>query len=195
MPLRTILRVACTVAVAIAVAGRAHAAAPPSLRIDFHDPSQVAGWHPAHNVGSIRATPDGMEIEATGPDPFITGPAFDLPAGLAPDDTLLLELRLKSEQGGFVEVFHFPAGGHATPTRSVTTRVAAGTWQDVRLPLPPLERRIGLRLDPPGAAGRTVIASMSLRPRPRLPKWPAQVAPQIDAATAPAVRSGDLSLL
>src|SRR5205085_8013007 len=99
----------------------------------------------------------------SGTDPFIAGPIVELPAVATPQTQYLLELKLKAEKGGMVEVFYFPAGGHAAAGRSVTARVAPGDWQVVRMALPTLDRRTAFRIDPPGTGGTCVIASMSLR--------------------------------
>src|SRR3954453_17699045 len=71
------------------------AAPPPAF--DFRDADAVSKWKPAHDIGSLRAapprskgkpahdigslraTPDGMEITASGDDPFLVGPAVELP--------------------------------------------------------------------------------------------------------------------
>ena len=150
---------------------------PPPVPVDFHHPSEAARWKPDHDVARIRSTADGMEIDISGPDPFVTGPVMELPAGVADDTRWVLELKLRSEQGGMAEVFYFPEGGHAAAGKSATARVSPGAWQDVRLALPPLGRRFRLRIDPPGTTGKAVIASMQLRPRLSVPEpaWPAQV--------------------
>ena len=94
----------------------ATAAPPPAF--DFRQPDAVSKWRPAHDIGSLRATPDGMEITASGDDPFLVGPAVELPEATP----LALELKVWSERGGDVEVFYFT--DHARAGQSVSARVA-----------------------------------------------------------------------
>src|SRR3954471_8053890 len=113
MGLSTIVRVVCV----LATSGTAAAAGAADVVIDFRDKAQVARCAPEHDVSETRASAEGMEIAISGADPFIAGPMVDLPASAESDTRYLLELKLKSEQGGMVEVFYFPAGGHAAAGR------------------------------------------------------------------------------
>src|SRR4051794_7299066 len=103
----------------IAGAGAAEEA-PPLPAFDFRQPATVSQWRAAHDVASVTTTAEGMEVVAAGDDPFLVGPAVDLPEG-AP---LALEIRVLSERGGAVEVFYF--ADHARAGKSVGARVAAG---------------------------------------------------------------------
>ena len=114
-------------------------------------------------MSAIRGSAEGMEIAISGADPFIAGPTVELPADASPQTQYLLELKLKSEQGGMVELFYFPAGGHAAAGRSVARALRRATGKWWRMALPTLERRTAFRIDPPGTGGTRLIASMSLR--------------------------------
>lgn len=163
----------------------------PLPAFDFREAAAVAGWHKTHDVGEARATADGMEVVASGDDPYLVGPAVDLPEGAA----LALEMRVRSERGGAVEVFYFT--DHAAAGKSVSARVAAGVWEDLRLPLPPLGNRITFRIDPPATAGgRATIASMVLRRRVvvKEPEWPQPPVAAVGHAPAATVRSGAISV-
>src|SRR5215218_2303730 len=71
--------------------------------IDFRDTAQVARCSAEHDVSAIRASADGMEISISGADPFIAGPTIELSAGATQQRQYLLELKLKSGQGGMIE--------------------------------------------------------------------------------------------
>ena len=170
--------------------GRVLADPAPLPSFDFRQPQTVSRWRAAKDVGDVRGTADGMEVTASGDDPFLVGPAVDLPEGVP----LALDMRVRSEAGGEVEVFYFV--DHARAGQSVSARVAPGRWEELRLPLPPLCSRITFRIDPPAKkGGRATIASMALRRRVvvKEPDWP-------NPPTAPAgeargvVRSGKLSI-
>jgi hypothetical protein len=157
---------------------------------DFRESETVSRWRAAHDVERMTATADGMEVVASGDDPFLVGPAVDLPVG-AP---LAVEIKVRSERGGTVEVFYF--ADHAAAGKSVTARVPAGAWETVRLPLPPMGPRMTLRIDPPATkGGKATIASVALRRRMvvALPRWPR---PPVAPAAEPRfiVRSGRVSL-
>ncbi len=138
----------------------------PSL--DFSDASVVEQWAPAHHVGPLRHTPEGMEITITGGDPYIIGPPLELPEG----QELWLDLRLRSSAGGMGQVFFFR--DHASEEHSVRFWAPAGEWTEAHLPIPALGRGFRFRIDPPGGDGTVVISRLSLRPRLRLepPEWP-----------------------
>src|SRR5688500_8827745 len=108
-------------------------------RISFRDAREVQRWRAAHDVSGIRASPEGMIISIAGSDPFIVGSPVDRPADVAPDTPCVLELKLKSEQGGMVEVFYFAEGAHAVAGKSASARVSPGDLQVVRIALPALE--------------------------------------------------------
>ena len=165
---------------------------PPVAAFDFTRADSVAQWRAANDVASAEATADGMAVVASGNDPFLVGPAIDLPAG-AP---LALEIKVRSESGGSVEVFYFT--DHAAAGKSVSARVAAGVWEELRLPLPPLGEKVRLRIDPPATkGGRATIASMALRRRLVFeePRWPKAVQALGDEKDQLTVRSGELSLV
>jgi hypothetical protein len=159
-------------------------------RFDFTRPQTVQEWQPTHDVGSLKHTPEGMLIEITGSDPYITGPARDYPAG----QTLWMRVRLKSEQGGSGQIFYFTQG--ATEPNSVRFPVKAGEWQEMRVPMPALGAGYRLRFDPPGTQGTCLLASISFEPRIfwKEPAWQKPTPPtQVDETLA--VQSGDLRLI
>ena len=164
----------------------------PVVAFDFTQADTVAQWRAANDVESVEATTDGMAVVASGDDPFLVGPPVDLSAG-AP---LALEIKVRSEGGGAVEVFYFT--DHAAAGKSVSARVAAGAWEELRLPLPPLGKKVRFRIDPPATkGGRATVASMRLCRRLVFeePRWPRAVEPLGAEKDRLTVRSGDLSLV
>lgn len=169
---------------------RAQENAPPP-GFDFTQASTVAAWSAAHDVVDRRATAEGMEIVASGDDPFLLGPPVDLPENAS----LALEMKIRSEHAGTVEVFYFT--DHATAGKSVTAHVAPGVWVQLRMPLPPLGERIRFRIDPPTrTGGRATIASMALRRRVlwKEPQWSDSPVAPMRNGPLPVLRSGELSL-
>jgi len=157
---------------------------------DLTRAESVREWAPAHDVGSLAATPEGMQISISGGDPYILGPARDYPEG----QPLWLKIRLRATAGGAGQVFYFRTG--PSEADSVRFNVAPGDWQDVRVPVPPLGKGYRLRLDPPGDSGTAVIASISLEPRTLLkqPVWPRpRTFPEGTSRTL--VTSGNLALV
>jgi hypothetical protein len=152
------------------------------------------GWAATHDVASpLRATDAGLVITRTGPDPYLVGPARDLPPG----QPLWLRVRLKSDQSGMAQVFYFNTV--ATEANSVQFPVPAGAaWQNVRVPLPPLGPGFRLRLDPPGRdTGTVTLAGLSLAPRVLLKEpaaWPGPV-PLAVNKNALSLTSADLRLV
>ncbi len=168
-------------------AGTVEAALPD---FDFADAAAAREWGGAHDCDLGTAVPgSGMPIRITGPDPYLTGPARDFPAGRA----LWLNLRLKSESGGVGQVFHFDSS--PSESQSVRFAVQAGDWTVVRVPLPQLGPGYRLRIDPPGDRGTCLLARLTFDDRPLLsqPAWPhPQVTPLV--GDLPAVQSGALEL-
>lgn len=170
--------------------GVSMSSASPSLpQFDLTRAEDRQGWEPAHDVSHLRGTPEGLEIEISGSDPYIIGPARDYPAG----SLLWLTVRLRSEQGGMGQLFYFKQG--ATEQDSVRFPVRAGAWEEVRVPLPALGPGYRLRFDPPGTGGKAVLGFLHFAPRVLLkePAWPRPGRPEPDAH-ALTVQSGDLQL-
>lgn len=136
---------------------------------DFAAAGSTLGWAAAHDVRRILPTAGGLQIDIGGPDPYIIGPACDLPA----DQPLWLHIRLKSEQGGSAQLFYFTD----TPTEksSVHFDCRAGAWSDLDIPLPSLGPATRFRFDPPGDGGACIVARMSFSARTlyKEPNWPA----------------------
>jgi len=167
----------------------AHAAAPPPAGFDFTK-REVAGlWQPTHDISALEATGQGLVITISGTDPYTVGPAVDLPA----DTNLWLRMRLKSDQVGSCQVFYWREGTGPSEENSVRFAVPTTGWVERRVPLPALGPATRFRIDPPGAGGKVVIASMTFEPRVQFaaPEWPKPVPTALDDRAA-TVRAGDL---
>ena len=164
------------------------AAAPVLPGFDFTQAAVCAEWRAAHHIAGLRSTAEGLEISINGSDPYFHGPLRDYPAGLP----LWLALRVKSEQGGAGQVFYYRS--QPSEESSVHFSVKPGEWTDVRVTVPALGPGIRLRIDPPGAGGRTVIASLRFESAAPLvaPAWPKPL--PLDLAGAARLQSEGLGM-
>ncbi len=113
------------------------------------------GWQGNHHVKGLTATAEGLVFESTGNDPWIEGPAVDLP------DTgmVRVKVRMRSDADPGGELFYgrvFQAG------RSVRFTVNSdGQWHEYALLVPqapgPGTR---FRLDPAGSEGHIAVSSI-----------------------------------
>ena len=163
-------------------------AAPVLPDFDFTQPAVCALWRADYDIAGLRPTAEGLEVTISGVDPYLHGPARDYPAELP----LWLVLRVKSEQGGSGQVFFFR--DQAREANSAHFTVKPGAWQEVRMMVPALGAGYRLRIDPPGEAGKTVIAALRFEPAVSLtaPVWPKPE--PVDFAQAPRLRSGPLEV-
>ncbi len=158
---------------------------------DFTRPETVAEWQPTHHISRISHSVEGMVIDIAGYDPYTHGPVRSFPEGVP----LWLEIRLKSDQPGMLQVFYAAQGQGSSEERSARRFVPITDWVTLKMPLPPLGPRAWLRLDPPGTSGRCVVASIRFLPRvtPSLPSWQC---PQVYLGQArnryPAIASGNV---
>ena len=119
---------------------------------DFGNSAAWKQWEAAHHVAPLRATPEGLRIEITGSDPFVIGPIEEISL----QDQMVLRLRLRSEAGGFAQVFWFEK--QPSEEQSMWFDSPKGRWTEVRLPLPITSQRLRLRIDPPGGNGVCTLA-------------------------------------
>ena len=158
------------------------------LQFDFTQAATLREWQPTHDIGAWQTTPQGLEIQITGGDPYFIGPPRDYPA----DTTLWLRMRLKSDQGGSGQVFF--SRGSFSESSSVRFDTRANEWSDVRVALPPLGAGYRLRIDPPGSGGKVVFASVRFERRELLapPEWPAWQSPK--SLSRKLIGSGELEV-
>jgi hypothetical protein len=136
--------------------------------LDFARPEVASAWQQQPHDARFANTPEGLEVNITGHDPYFYGPALTLPM----NQPLRLTLRFRSEQAGMGQVFAAcPATGHEVVAEFSAKR---GEWRTVALDLPELSSGCRLRLDPPGTGGRCLFASLRLEARQDIPQptWP-----------------------
>jgi len=115
------------------------------------------GWTGNNRVENLSFSPEGLIIKATGEDPWIEGPAVDLPG----DKIIRAKIRMKSNADAGAELFYgkvFRAGDSVR-----FTAITDGQWHEyslvIRDNLGPGTR---LRLDPCIGAGRVTVANISI---------------------------------
>lgn len=110
------------------------------------------GWQGNHYVKDLTAAAEGLAFESTGIDPWIEGPAVDLPG----EGMVRVRVRMRSDADPGGELFYgrtFQAG------RSVRFTVNNdGQWHEYTLLIPePLGQGTRLRLDPTTGTGHIGI--------------------------------------
>ncbi len=126
------------------------------LKVDLRSAQAAKQWRPTHDVSRIEALADGMTIVISGPDPYVQGPAIDLPT----NTPLWLNIRLRSDLPGTFQVFYSQQGKDTSEANSVRFDVAAKAWQELKIPFPSLGPRTVLRLDPPGTRGTCTVSDL-----------------------------------
>ena len=156
---------------------------------DFTRSPETSQWKALHHISQLVSTPEGLLVQISGPDPYLAGPARDYPAG----QFFWMHLRLKSEQGGFGQVFYFAQA--ASETNSVRFSVPASEWHEVQVPVPALGESFQLRIDPPGTSGDCLLGRVWFESRVvfQPPEWPAPVVPAL-GSDAVVLDSADLKL-
>lgn len=149
------------------------------------------GWQGSPHVKDFAVSPEGLAFVSTGIDPWIEGPAVDLPGS----GMTKVCVRMKSDADSHGEIFYgptFQAG------RSVRFAVQNdGQWHDYSLVIgEPLGPGTRLRLDPAGAEGRIVVASIRAEAIAPLepPQFKRPRKPSRGLARTSAVESGELRL-
>ncbi len=112
------------------------------------------GWSGNAGVKPLQVTPEGLRFETTGEDPWIEGPAIDLPS---PDGMARVTIRMKSNADRGGELFYGP---HFSAERSVRFMVFNdGDWHEYALMIPhPLGPKSRFRLDPCTSPGELTVA-------------------------------------
>ncbi len=149
------------------------------------------GWQGNKHVTDLAVTAEGLAFESTGNDPWIEGPAVDLPsAGMT-----RVKVRMKSDAGPGGELFYgrvFQAG------RSVRFTVKSdGQWHDYALVIPDaLGPGARFRLDPAAGAGHIVVRSIAVETLPSIqsPPFEKPQRPSTTAAEPLTANSGELTL-
>ncbi len=149
------------------------------------------GWQGNQHVKGLAVTGEGLAFESIGNDPWVEGPAVDLPgAGMT-----RVSVRMKSDVDPGGELFYgrvFQAG------RSVRFPVKSdGQWHDYSLLIPdPLGPGTRFRLDPAAGVGHIGIASIEVETLASIqpPSFERPQRPSSTAAEALSARTGELTL-
>ena len=160
-----------------------------TILMDFKKRGAALEWRGLHDLEAVRDTRDGIEFLPSGPDPFATGPAVELPS----ENPHWLIVRLRSTTSGMLQIYWWEPGNGRGPTERQVLRfpVLLDEWIDVQAPLPGIRgKRVQLRIDPPGDAGtRTVVQEIAIVPRAILSQPPRGNAPD-DGSFSASIKSG-----
>jgi len=112
-------------------------------------------WQGNSYVKDFAASPDGLAFTSTGLDPWVEGPAIDLPGS----GMTRVRIRMRSDADPAGELFYgrtFEAG------RSIRFSIQCDNrWHEYALVIPePLGPQTRFRLDPATTEGRIVVASI-----------------------------------
>jgi hypothetical protein len=115
------------------------------------------GWTGNNRVENLSYSPEGLIVKSTGEDPWIEGPAVDLPG----DKIIRAKIRMKSKADAGAELFYgkvFQAGDSVRFTTQTD-----GQWHDYSLVI---RDKLGpgtcFRLDPCIGIGQVTIARISI---------------------------------
>jgi len=163
-----------------------------AVAVEWDFSTGTHGWRGNGRVEAVRSTPDGLVVRSTGVDPWIEGPAVDLPA----DGLVRLTLRVRATEGdGAGQVFYGP-GFSAERVRNVPVSVD-GAWHDytVMIDGAGIGARTRFRFDPCSEAGLTMVRFIRVEvlAKPEAPVFSRPVVPR-PGAGASRIRSGDLVL-
>ena len=147
------------------------------------------GWTGNMRVENLSYSPEGLLVKSTGEDPWIEGPAVDLPG----DKIIRVKIRMKSNTDTGAELFYgrvFQAGDSVR----FTTRTD-GQWHDyslvIRDKLGPGTR---FRLDPCIGAGQVTVARITVETISEIIAPPLEKPEELDRTGAGqnSVKSGGL---
>ncbi|HPC93859.1 MAG TPA: hypothetical protein PLU87_02885 [Sedimentisphaerales bacterium] len=156
---------------------------------DFTQGAQ--GWTGNNFVEDLTAGSEGLAFGSTGIDPWLEGPAVDLPEG----SMTRVTVTMKSDADSGGELFY---GRHFEAGRSVRFMVTDdGQWHDYALMIrEPLGSGTRFRLDPATGPGSIVVRSIRVESLAAVAPPPLKKPQRLDAARADLalVQSGDLLL-
>jgi len=115
------------------------------------------GWTGNLRVENLSSSPEGLLVKSTGEDPWIEGPAVDLPG----DKIIRVKIRMKSNADAGAELFYgrvFQAGDSVR-----FTSINDGKWHDYSLVIrDKLGSGTRFRLDPCIGAGHVTVARITV---------------------------------
>jgi hypothetical protein len=149
----------------------------------------LQGWTPNAKVKNLTYSSEGLAVISTGEDPWIEGPAVDLPG----DKIIRVKIRMKSSADASAELFYgrvFRAGDSVR-----FTTITDGQWHDyslvIRDKLGPGTR---FRLDPCTGAGNVTVAWIRIETISEIvvPSLEKPQEPDTTGTVAASVKSGGL---
>jgi len=118
---------------------------------DFSKGTQ--GWTGNNRVKELTSSPEGLLVKSTGEDPWIEGPAIDLPG----EKMVMVKIRMKSNADTGVELFYGRVFRAGHSVRFATRN--DGKWHDYSLVIrEKLGRGTRFRLDPCTGQGEVTVA-------------------------------------
>ena len=147
------------------------------------------GWTGNKQVENLSFSSEGLIVKSTGEDPWIEGPAVDLPG----DKIIRVKIRMKSDADTGAELFYgrtFRAGDSIR-----FTVITDGQWHDYS---PVIRDKLGpgtrFRFDPCIGAGQVTVASISIETINEIvvPFLEKPIKPNKTGSRQVSVKSGDL---
>ena len=125
--------------------------------IDWDFSKATHGWTGNDRVENLRSSIEGLVVKSTGEDPWIEGPAVDLPG----DKMVRVKIRMKSTADPYAELFYGRAFVAGCSLRFTIRN--DGQWHDYSLII---KEKLGpatrFRLDPCTDKGELAVASISV---------------------------------
>jgi hypothetical protein len=152
----------------------------------------LQGWTPNTRVKNLTYSSEGLAVTCTGEDPWIEGPAVDLPG----DKIIRVRVRMKSNADASAELFYgriFRAGDSVR-----FTAITDWQWHDyslvIRDKLGPGTR---FRLDPCTGVGNVTVASIKIETVSEIvvPSLEKPKEPDRNSASITSVKSGGLEFV
>ena len=109
-------------------------------------------WAGNFDTKNLRITPNGLEFDSVGNDPWITSPSVFYPKG----ETLRITIRMKSTGNATGQLFYGQSFSEKASARFTIN--PDGEWHDYILEIPPQGDATLLRLDPSTSPGRIAVA-------------------------------------
>jgi len=125
--------------------------------VEWNFSKGLQGWTGNGRVENLSSSPEGLLVKSTGEDPWIEGPAVDLPG----DKIIRVKIRMKSNADAGAELFYgrvFRAGDSVRFTARTD-----GKWHDYSLVIrDKLGSGTRFRLDPCIGAGAVTVARITV---------------------------------
>ena len=144
------------------------------IAIEWDFSKGLHGWTGNDRIKGLLYSSDGLTVTSTGEDPWIEGPAVDLPG----NKIIRVKIRMKSNADAGAELFYgrvFRAGDSVR-----FTALTDGKWHDYSLVIrEKLGPRTRFRLDPCTGAGKVTVATISIEAISEI------IAPSLEKPTGP----------